>query len=1118
MNHAVQNASLIRVKKDKNMFVFLSILVGILFGGASIYLSQILNNREDQRIKDLTYNATISNTIRLENSLKRYIYFLGHIANQYDLYKGDYASIVRTELLENSRDYQGLLGIALVNHSYKTEWVMVTNQTMQQTYLQQIEQDIKEDKNHHYLEFAKNSGSVFVGNTVITGDKQNYFIIYVPIFSRERFQGFLVGVFSVYPSLDALLGEENLRSYVIKVYENQRLIYDSNYDLTASPSASQRDPFIEHQFTLSFKGDFRDVGWMIKFAPKPDLIKSLRSHLSTWILVSGLLISLLLAIAIYLYLSAIKRAAFLGQAIAGSERIKTELSDVLVLQQTVFDSINRMIIAVDLNGIIQIFNDHAVKKLGYEAEELIGKHTPNIFHDLDEIIDAAKRLSLELGYDVAPNVDVFTVKPKLGFIEEKEWTYIHKNGTRFPVILSITARRNKNGDVTGFVGIANDISHQKEAEAKLNQLIRELEQQTKEAVAANRAKSDFLAMMSHEIRTPMNGVIGMTGILLDTPLNQQQQYFAETIRNSGNALLTIINDILDFSKIESDNLVLESHSFDLIKCIESAIDLFIQTAFDKKLELAYYVDPKTPQNIIGDVTRLRQILVNLLGNAIKFTACGEITLSVSSELVSDSQPDATDTNEQIYRLKFSVRDTGIGIPEDRKDRLFKSFSQVDSSTTRKYGGTGLGLAISKKLTNLMGGEMWCESVLNEGATFTFTIEAKAELNHSLNNLSLNQVSIDRKHVLVVDDNATNLEIIQMQLESLGLIVTTTQFPDVAMAKLKNGESFDAAIIDWHMPVIDGLMLVKEIRDLEQKMQSTPLPIVFLNSFGHPDPQIADDLNINVIMTKPIRQLELKNILIDLISLPGHETSKESQQSNQLNKLNRSGQSNQFSSQKEILPSFDNLSVQEATVSLTSKAQAQILEDKPISKLGDVLCFKILLAEDNVVNQKVASIMLQKIGYRVDIVANGLEAVEAVKEGDYDVVFMDVQMPELDGLEATAIIKSLFTYNSDSDLTLDHNLDHKSFNIGDLFTDEFAYNSAFINALSEQSSLEHDKLTILSPRKKPYIIAMTANAIEGDREICLAAGMDDYVSKPLQINALRNSLIKAGQLLNKDMGL
>ena len=528
MRRAEQNASLIRVKKGKNMFVFLSILVGILFGGVSVYLSQTLNNRENKRIKELTYNATISNTVRLENSLKKYIYFLGHIANQYDLYKRDYASVVRTELLENSQDYQGLLGIALVNHSYKTEWVMVTNQTMQQTYLQQIEKDIKEDKNHYYLEFAKNSGSVFVGNTVITGGKQNYFIIYVPIFSRERFQGFLVGIFSVYSSLDALLGEENLRSYGIRVYENQHLIYDSNYnsnyDSTTLSPDNQRSLLIEHQFKLSFKGDFRDVSWTIKFAPKPDLIKSLRSHLSTWILISGLIISLLLAIAIYLYLSAIKRAAFLGQAIAERERITTELSDVLVLQQTVFDSINRMIIAVDLNGIIQIFNDHAVEKLGYAAEELIGKHTPDVFHDLDEIINAAKELSLEFGYDVAPNVDVFTAKPKLGFIEEREWTYIHKNGTRFPVILSITARRNKNGDITGFVGIANDISHQKEAEAKLNQLIRELEQQTKEAVAANRAKSDFLAMMSHEIRTPMNGVIGMTGILLDTPLNQQQQY------------------------------------------------------------------------------------------------------------------------------------------------------------------------------------------------------------------------------------------------------------------------------------------------------------------------------------------------------------------------------------------------------------------------------------------------------------------------------------------------------------------------------------------------------------------------------------------------------------------
>jgi PAS domain S-box-containing protein len=572
------------------------------------------------------------------------------------------------------------------------------------------------------------------------------------------------------------------------------------------------------------------------------------------------------------------------------------------------------------------------------------------------------------------------------FNHEEE--FIGSTGDKTWVLTTKVPLFDKTGQVTGIAGVGRDITERQKIE-------KEAHRAKEAAEAASRAKSEFLANMSHEIRTPLNGVMGMTDLALDTQLTAEQRDYLETVKSSSDSLLTVINDILDFSKIEAGKIDLEKVDFNLRDSVESTLKTVALRADEKGLELLCEVAPEVPEIVCGDSTRLRQVVINLVGNAIKFTERGEIVLKVQLE----------SRNGAECLLHFIVSDTGIGIPEEKRESIFAAFSQADTSTTRKYGGTGLGLTISTRLVEMMGGKLWVESDLGRGSQFHFTAQLGASDTKDIKIGTIAPPEILRGvKVLLVDDNRTNRRILEGMLGRWEMKTTSVEDGQGALEQLEAARAarqpYGLILTDMHMPNMDGFTLIEKIR---QRPELATAIIMMLTSAGHRgDAQRCQELGISAYLLKPVRQSELREAIARVL---GARTDSGA------------------------IPLITRFSLHD--------------ERDPSAYL------RVLLAEDNNVNQRLAVRLLEKRGHRVVVAANGREALDALAKGKFDLVLMDVQMPEMDGLEATASIRE-----------------------------------------NEKSSGLHQP-----------IIALTAHAMKGDREKCLEAGMDGYLTKPIRPSEL-----------------
>jgi PAS domain S-box-containing protein len=651
-------------------------------------------------------------------------------------------------------------------------------------------------------------------------------------------------------------------------------------------------------------------------------------------------------------------------------RAEEELSDERKVLRALIDNVPDFMYVKDADCRFLVANVAVARQMGAKTtDELLGKNDFDFYpRDVAAIFYEDEKRVIRSG-----QAEV-----------NREEAGLDSEGNMSQVLTTQVPLRDKNGRVTGLVGIGRDITHLKKAQE-------EMKRAREAAEAASRAKSEFLANMSHEIRTPLNGVMGMTDLALETELTQEQREYLETVKMSGDSLLTVINDILDFSKIEAGKIDLEAVDFSLRDNLESTLKTLALRADEKGLELLCEVAPEVPEILRGDPVRLRQIVVNLVGNAIKFTDSGEIAVRVQVE-----------GREGLdYVCLFTVSDTGIGIPENKRQVIFDPFSQADTSTTRKYGGTGLGLTISTRLVQMMGGKIWVESEVGRGSQFHFTARLGAADTKEIKLGSIAPPEALRGvKVLVVDDNRTNRRILEGMLVRWEMKPRSVDGGATALAELAEargaGDPYALILTDMHMPDMDGFALVEQIR---QRPELATATIMMLTSAGHRgDAARCHDLGVSAYLLKPIRQSELREAVARVLGARTHEGA---------------------------IPLITRFSLQDAR--------------EPSASL------RVLLAEDNLVNQRLAVRLLEKRGHRVVVAGNGLEALEALEKESFDLVLMDVQMPGMDGLEATAAIR---------------------------------------------------KKESVSGLHLP-VVALTAHAMKGDREKCIAGGMDGYLTKPIR---------------------
>jgi PAS domain S-box-containing protein len=684
--------------------------------------------------------------------------------------------------------------------------------------------------------------------------------------------------------------------------------------------------------------------------------------------------------------------------------------------QAVLDAATQAaIIATNANGRITLFNRGAERMLGYKAEEVVGDHTPEFFLSTAELASQAERLTEEFGIKIE-GLSALVEKARREDHEEREWTFMRKDGSSLTVNLAVTVIRDERADVSGYLAVATDVTSRRRAALAL-------ERAKEAAEAANRAKSDFLANMSHEIRTPMNGILGMTQLALDTDLTEEQREYLQMVKTSADGLLTVINDILDFSKIEAGKLELDPIDFELRDMLADTVRTLSLRAHAKGLELAFHVDADVPDFLVGDPTRLRQVLINLVGNAIKFTEHGEVVLRVKlagagkNEGATSSPPSLRPGGD--IQLQFAVSDTGIGIAPEKLPYIFDAFMQADSSTTRKYGGTGLGLSISGRLVEMMGGRLRAESVPGQGSTFYFTLQLKLQDLSPSRLLPRRPPELQGLRVLVVDDNATNRRILEDLLSSWLMKPTAVEDAPRALAELESAAAednlFPLVLLDAHMPGVDGFALAAEV--CARPSLGGPGLVLLSSANRAGDRERCEQLGISQRLTKPVKPSDL----LTAISR-AYETRSQRQSA-------------------AVVPS--PLAQEPTSGDLVEVCSRESEAGQPPNGL------RVLLAEDNFVNQRLIFSVLEKQGHRVTAVVNGAAAVRAVQQEAFDVVLMDVQMPEMDGLEATRSIRA-----------------------------------------AEKERGGHVP-----------IIAMSAHAINGACEDCLRAGMDEYLSKPIQTQEL-----------------